>query len=73
MEKRGFRRIGYVNNMREYPFRLRELAGISYFDFGEFDEFIDAQWDARAGERLEPGTEVRVVAQENLTLRVEPI
>ena len=48
MEKRGFRRIGYVNNLREYPFKIRELAGISYFDFGEFDDFIDAQWDARA-------------------------
>ena len=33
----------------------------------------DAQWDARAGERLEPGTEVRVVAQENLTLVVERV
>ena len=29
MEKRGFRRIGYVNNLREYPFKIRELAGIS--------------------------------------------
>ncbi len=33
----------------------------------------DAEWSARAATRLEPGTEVRVVAQENLTLRVEPI
>ena len=33
----------------------------------------DAEWSARAASRLEPGTEVRVVAQENLTLRVEPI
>ncbi len=56
MEKRGFRRIGYVNNLREYPFRIRELAGISYFDFGEFDEFIDAQWDARAEKVLCYGT-----------------
>ncbi len=47
MEKRGFRRIGFVNNLREYPFKIRELAGISYFDFGEFDDFIDAQWDNR--------------------------
>ena len=33
----------------------------------------DAEWTAKAATRLEPGTEVRVVAQENLTLRVEPI
>ena len=33
----------------------------------------DAEWAAQAATRLEPGTEVRVVAQENLTLRVEPI
>ena len=33
----------------------------------------DAEWTAKAATRLEPGTEVRVVSQENLTLRVEPI
>ena len=33
----------------------------------------DAEWAAQSATRLEPGTEVRVVAQENLTLRVEPI
>ena len=33
----------------------------------------DAEWAAQAATRLETGTEVRVVAQENLTLRVEPI
>lgn len=33
----------------------------------------DAEWTAKAATRLEPGTEVRVVAQENLTLCVEPI
>ena len=33
----------------------------------------DAEWTANAATRLEPGTEVRVVAQENLTLAVEPI
>ena len=33
----------------------------------------DAEWTAKAATRLEVGTEVRVVAQENLTLRVEPI
>ena len=33
----------------------------------------DAEWTAKAASRLEPGTEVRVVAQENLTLAVEPI
>lgn len=31
----------------------------------------DAEWTASAAERLEPGTEVKVIAQENLTLRVE--
>lgn len=33
----------------------------------------DAEWTAKAATRLELGTEVRVVAQENLTLAVEPI
>jgi len=33
----------------------------------------DAEWAATSDRRLEPGTEVRVVSQENLTLRVEPI
>ncbi len=33
----------------------------------------DAEWTARSATRLDPGTEVRVVAQDNLTLRVEPI
>ena len=33
----------------------------------------DAEWAAQAATRLELGAEVRVVAQENLTLRVEPI
>lgn len=33
----------------------------------------DAEWTAQSATRLEPGMEVRVVAQENLTLRVEPI
>lgn len=33
----------------------------------------DAEWTAKAATRLEAGTEVRVVAQENLTLAVEPI
>lgn len=51
MEKRGFRRIGYVGNMREYPLKIRELAGIPYFDFGEFDSFVDEQWDNR-GEKV---------------------
>ena len=33
----------------------------------------DAEWAAKSDRRLESGTEVRVVAQENLTLLVEPI
>ena len=33
----------------------------------------DAEWNACAAQRLEPGTEVRVVAQETLTFTVEPI
>ena len=33
----------------------------------------DAEWAATSEERLEPGTEVRVVAQDNLTLGVKPI
>ncbi len=33
----------------------------------------DAEWTAVATERLEPGTEVRVTAQRNLTLTVEKL
>ena len=33
----------------------------------------DAEWAATSGKRLEPGTEVRVVAQDNLTFTVEPL
>lgn len=33
----------------------------------------DAEWAATSEDRLEPGTEVRVVSQDNLTLGVEPI
>ena len=33
----------------------------------------DAEWAAAAAERLEPGAEVRVVAQANLTLTVEKL
>ena len=33
----------------------------------------DAEWAATSEARLEPGTEVRVVSQDNLTLAVEPI
>ena len=33
----------------------------------------DAEWSARAAKPLEPGTEVRVVAQENLTFTVEAV
>ena len=33
----------------------------------------DAEWTAKAASRLEVGAEVRVVAQDNLTLAVEPV
>ena len=33
----------------------------------------DAEWAAKSDRRLDPGTEVRVVSQDNLTLGVEPI
>ena len=33
----------------------------------------DAEWSAACAERLEPGVEVRVVGQDNLTLKVEKI
>lgn len=33
----------------------------------------DAEWAASADERLDPGTEVRVVAQDNLTMKVEKV
>jgi len=36
-------------------------------------ELGEVQWAAMAGERLEPGTEVKVTAQDNLTMRVEKL
>ena len=33
----------------------------------------DAEWTATSAKRLDVGTEVKVVSQDNLTLRVEPI
>ena len=36
-------------------------------------EIGEVQWAAAAAERLEPGTEVKVVAQDNLTMRVEKV
>ena len=33
----------------------------------------DAEWAAAAGERIEAGAEVKVVAQDNLTMRVERV
>ncbi len=33
----------------------------------------DAQWDASASERIEEGSEVRIIAQNNLTFTVEPL
>lgn len=36
-------------------------------------ELGEVQWAAAAGERLEPGTEVKVIAQDNLTMRVEKL
>ncbi len=33
----------------------------------------DAEWAAMSKDRLEPGAEVRVVSQENLTFTVEPV
>ena len=36
-------------------------------------ELGEVEWKATASERLEPGTEVKVVAQDNLTMRVEKI
>ena len=36
-------------------------------------ELGEVQWAATAGEPLDPGTEVRVVEQDNLTMRVERV
>ena len=36
-------------------------------------ELGEVEWKASASERLEPGTEVKVVAQDNLTMRVERV
>ena len=36
-------------------------------------ELGEVEWKATASERLEPGAEVKVVAQDNLTMRVEKI
>ena len=33
----------------------------------------DAEWSATSATRIDVGTEVKVVSQSNLTLRVEPI
>lgn len=61
MEKNGLLRIGYIRNMREYPQTIRDKAGIAYIDFGEFNSFIDSQWDNRFNSVLcynETGDEV---------------
>lgn len=44
MEKSGFRKIGYIRNVREYPQQIREKAGITYYDYTDFDEYIDRLW-----------------------------
>ena len=36
-------------------------------------ELGEVEWKASADERLDPGTEVKVVAQDNLTMRVEKV
>ena len=36
-------------------------------------ELGEVEWKASADERLDPGTEVKVVAQDNLTMRVERV
>ncbi|MDD7593641.1 MAG: DUF3825 domain-containing protein [Peptoniphilaceae bacterium] len=44
MGKTGFKRIGYIHNYREYPQLIREKAGITYFNYPEFDAHIDLLW-----------------------------
>ena len=46
MEKKGFRKIGYIHNL-DYPRLIREKAGITYYDYAEFDNRIDRLWDKR--------------------------
>ena len=57
--------------------KLASLEGSPVYVCGNSDYSVaftfDAEWSAQSDRRIEPGVEVRVVAQENLTLRVEPI
>lgn len=46
-EKRGFSRIGYLANFVDIPKQLKNLAGITYYDYKEFDRNIDKQWDEK--------------------------
>lgn len=47
MKKTGLKRIGYIQNFREFPHQIREKAGITYYDYQEFDEHIDHIWENR--------------------------
>ena len=61
----------YIDN--EYIGRVGRVVEVVRPDVPGRILLGDAEWTAKAATRLEPGTEVRVVAQENLTLCVEPI
>ena len=77
---RGFLKRVFVGEKQESPSvsnefvgRVGRVVGVVRPDVPGRILLGDAEWSARSDSRIEPGTEVRVVAQENLTLRVEPI
>ena len=47
MVKKGLSQIGYLQNFREYPQIIRNKAGISHYDYVEFDNHIDTLWKNR--------------------------
>lgn len=58
---------------REYVGRVGKVVETIRPDVPGRIELGEVQWAATAGERLDPGTEVKVVAQDNLTMRVEKV
>ena len=77
---RGFLKWVFVGEKQESPSVSNEFVG----RIGRVVETVrpdvpgriilgDAEWAATSATRLDVGTEVKVVSQNNLTLRVEPI
>ena len=64
---------GGVGLTSEYVGRVGKVVETIRPDVPGRIELGEVPWAATAGERLEPGTEVKVVAQDNLTMRVERV